>query len=248
MGKGGHNAVDCSHISHCPGDIAKIYKRICITGGKRFNQVLFNKKTASFFVFVRCHPCSQQQRRVCQPLLIKLAVLAIFRIDPQLFEVQTGVLKKICKVVAAVKSSTQGIDHSAHIAGEVVHGHALAAEGRGAKCVELLLRSRKFIVLPVDAIVQDRIAVLVGHRGEHRAAEGARRPVVREVGIYLEPAVPIAGKILLKEFTVAVDRRDDLLHLAVRVQRRRAAGWSPVILSRVVGRGCKRRVHRAEKL
>ena len=92
------------------------------------------------------------------------------------------------------------------------------------------------------------IAVLVGRRGEHRAAEGARRPVVREVGIYLEPAVPIAGKIPFEEIAIAVDRGDDLSHLAVLGQRRRAAGWSAVILSRVVGRGCKRRVHRAEKL
>ena len=78
--------------------------------------------------------------------------------------------------------------------------------------------------------------------------EGARHPVVCEVGIYLEPAVLIAGKILLKEFTFAVDRGDDLSHLAVLGQRRRAAGWSPVVLSRIVGRGCKGRVHRAEKL
>ena len=157
-------------------------------------------------------------------------------------------MKNIRKESAPTKGRIQRIDHSAHIAGEFVHGHFLAAEGRGAKCVELLPRSRKFIVLPVDAIVQDRIAVLVGRRGEHRAVEGARHPVVCEVSIYLEPAVLIAGKILLKEFTVSVDRGDDLLHLAVLGQRRRAAGWFPVILSRVVGRGCKRRVHRAEKL
>ena len=112
----------------------------------------------------------------------------------------------------------------------------------------MLLRSRKFIVLPVDAIVQDRIAVLVGRRGEHRAVEGARRPVVREVRIQLEPAVLISGKIPLEECAIAVDRGDDLSHLAVLGQRRRAAGWSPVILSRIVGRGCKRRIHRAEKL
>lgn len=116
------------------------------------------------------------------------------------------------------------------------------------KCFELLPRSRKFIVLPVDAIVQDRIAVLVGRRGEHRAAEGARRPVVREVRIQLEPAVPISGKIPSEECAIAVDRGDDLSHPAVLGQRRRAAGGSAVILSRVVGRGCKRRVHRAEKL